>query len=46
MTLPEDERDPAFLALEGKTGGTADYHWEDAGCVRYAVHVTGQVNAH
>jgi diketogulonate reductase-like aldo/keto reductase len=44
MTLPEDERDPAFLALEGKTGGTADYHWEDAGCFRYAVHVTGQVN--
>lgn len=34
------------LALWGDTGAGADYHWEDAGCVGYSVHVTGQDNNH
>lgn len=34
------------LALWGDTGAAADYHWEDAGCHGYAVHVTGQDNNH
>ena len=38
--------DPALqagftLALDGDTGGGDYYHWADAGCWGYAVHVTG-----
>ncbi|WP_130178201.1 hypothetical protein [Cryobacterium sp. SO1] len=38
--------DPALqagftLALSGDTGGGEYYHWADAGCWGYAVHVTG-----
>ncbi|TFC56135.1 MULTISPECIES: hypothetical protein [unclassified Cryobacterium] len=29
------------LALDGDTGGGDYYHWADAGCWGYAVHVTG-----
>ena len=45
-TLPEPERAAAKLALDGNTGGGADYHWDDAGCYGYAVHVMGNDNAH
>jgi hypothetical protein len=36
----------ARLALDGDTGGGADYHWDEAGCYGYAVHVMGNDNAH
>jgi hypothetical protein len=45
-TLPTDEQAGALLALDGDTGGGADYHWDDAGCYGYAVHVMGNDNAH
>lgn len=32
------EKDDAKLALDGTTGGGADYHWEDAGCNGLASH--------
>jgi len=44
-SLPESEQAGATLALWGNTGAGADYHWEDAGCHGYAVHVTGMDNA-
>jgi len=34
-------RDAFELALYGDTGGGDYYHWADAGCWGYAVHVTG-----
>ena len=40
-TLPESERAAAFAALWGDTGAGADYHWDDAGCWGYAVHIMG-----
>jgi len=45
-TLPTDEQAGASLALDGDTGGGADYHWDEAGCYGYAVHVMGNDNAH
>ena len=45
-TLPASERTAARLALNGNSGGGADYHWEDAGCWGQAVHVMGNDNAH
>ncbi|TFC82409.1 hypothetical protein [Cryobacterium sp. TMT3-29-2] len=45
-TLPTSERAAARLALDGDTGGGADYHWDDAGCWGYAVHVMGNDNNH
>jgi hypothetical protein len=45
-TLPASEQAGARLALDGDTGGGADYHWDDAGCWGYAVHVMGNDNAH
>ena len=45
-TLPTSERAAARLALYGDTGGGADYHWDDAGCWGYAVHVMGNDNNH
>lgn len=45
-TLPTSEQAGARLALDGDTGGGADYHWDDAGCWGYAVHVMGNDNAH
>jgi hypothetical protein len=45
-TLPSSERAAARLALYGDTGGGADYHWDDAGCWGYAVHVMGNDNNH
>lgn len=44
--LPLDEQAGARLALDGDTGGGADYHWDDAGCWGYAVHVMGNDSAH
>ena len=46
MSLPESEQAGARLALNGDTGAAADYHWDDAGCWGYAVHVMGNDNAH
>jgi len=43
-SLPVDERAAASLALDGDTGGAADYRWEDAGCYGFAVHVMGNDN--
>ncbi len=43
-TLPESEWAAGALALEGDTGSGADYHWDDAGCVGYAVHTMGNDN--
>ncbi|MDJ0323045.1 hypothetical protein QMG61_04610 [Cryobacterium sp. PH31-AA6] len=45
-TLPTSERAGAHLALDGDTGGGADYHWDEAGCWGYAVHVMGNDNNH
>lgn len=45
-TLPTSEQAGARLALNGDTGGGADYHWDEAGCYGYAVHVMGNDNAH
>ncbi|MET0990153.1 MAG: hypothetical protein ABWY54_05865 [Glaciihabitans sp.] len=45
-SLSAAEREREQFALWGATGGGPDYHWEDAGCHGYAVHVTGQDNAH
>ncbi|TFC94465.1 MULTISPECIES: hypothetical protein [Cryobacterium] len=45
-TLSASERAAARLALDGDTGGGADYHWDDAGCWGYAVHVMGNDNNH
>jgi len=40
--------DPGYVhALYGSDGNVGDaYRWQDAGCVGYAVHVTGQDDAH
>ncbi|TFB87417.1 hypothetical protein E3O44_09935 [Cryobacterium algoricola] len=43
-TLPESDRAAAHLALYGDTGAAADYHWDEAGCWGYAVHVMGNDN--
>ncbi|WP_162942635.1 hypothetical protein [Cryobacterium soli] len=45
-TLPNSQQAGARLALDGDTGGGADYHWDEAGCYGYAVHVMGNDNAH
>jgi hypothetical protein len=45
-TLPTSEERAADLALFGDTGAGADYHWDEAGCWGYAVHVMGNDNAH
>jgi hypothetical protein len=45
-TLPTSERAAAHFALDGDTGAGADYHWEEAGCWGYAVHVMGNDNNH
>ena len=45
-SVPESERAAADLALDGDTGGGADYHWDDAGCWGYAVHTMGNDDAH
>ena len=45
-TLPAAERANARLALYGDTGAGADYHWDDAGCWGYAVHIMGNDNKH
>ena len=45
-TLPASEQAAARLALDGDTGAGADYHWDDAGCWGYAVHVMGNDNKH
>ncbi|TFD23977.1 hypothetical protein [Cryobacterium lyxosi] len=45
-TLPASEQAAARLALNGDTGAGADYHWDDAGCWGYAVHVMGNDNKH
>jgi hypothetical protein len=44
--LPASEQAAARLALDGDTGAGADYHWDDAGCWGYAVHVMGNDNKH
>ena len=36
---------PEYLALYGSTGGGDAYQWQNAGCVGYAVHVTGHDGA-
>ena len=38
---PEHHSDEYNLALDGSTGGGADYHWEDAGCAGAATHELG-----
>jgi hypothetical protein len=43
--MTPDRKAAALVALDGKTGGGADYHWQDAGCIGYSVHVMGQDNA-
>jgi len=45
-TLPAAELAEARLALDGDTGSGADYHWDDAGCWGYAVHVMGNDKNH
>ena len=35
----------ASLALWGDTGAGADYHWDEAGCHGYGVHMIGNDNA-
>ena len=37
----EDHKAAFGLALNGDTGGGADYHWEDAGCAGAATHEVG-----
>jgi hypothetical protein len=44
--LSQSERAAANLAEYGNTGGGADYHWDDAGCWGYAVHMMGNDNKH
>ncbi|WP_233563708.1 hypothetical protein [Cryobacterium tepidiphilum] len=36
--LTTEEEAAWKLALDGETGGGADYHWEDAGCWGSVVH--------
>jgi hypothetical protein len=45
-SIPKSERAAANLAENGSTGGGADYHWDDAGCWGYAVHMMGNDNKH
>lgn len=35
----------AFTAMWGDTGAGADYHWDEAGCHGYGVHMIGADNA-
>jgi hypothetical protein len=42
---PARSADEVF-ALYGDTGAGPNYRWNEAGCVGYAVHVTGQDNNH
>jgi hypothetical protein len=46
FSIPKSERAAANLAENGNTGGGADYHWDDAGCWGYAVHMMGNDNKH
>ncbi|MCM3658828.1 hypothetical protein M3147_16345 [Agromyces mediolanus] len=43
--LGNPSSDEYLLALWGDTGAGDDYHWEEAGCHGYAVHVTGMDDA-
>lgn len=45
-TLPASERAAGTFALWGETGAGADYHWDEAGCWGYAVHVMGNDKNH
>jgi hypothetical protein len=45
-SVPKSERAAATLAEYGDTGAAADYHWDDAGCWGYAVHMMGNDNNH
>jgi hypothetical protein len=43
--LSAEQSAAAFLALWGDTGSGADYHWDEAGCHGYGVHMIGADNA-
>jgi len=45
-SVPQSERAAAELAEYGNSGVAADYHWDDAGCWGYAVHMMGNDNKH
>jgi hypothetical protein len=43
-SVPKGDREAAQIAEYGNTGVAADYHWDDAGCWGYAVHMMGNDN--